>query len=250
MLCRSKYCSSLYYAFGKGQDSVRAATIKGSIYAGGAGGGGVYGGFSSDFFDTVENGIKSTFGGTGGTGYINFATDSRIYALNDKTHSSYTRSEWLETGDQADLVLGNGQAVINYLGKSQSSVTLNLGNDATYNGQNGSVILTGDVGSTIDLSGVTAAARGSKVVGFNVLSGDGKITTKGKQFTFGEKDTVLIPLIYTDIDLVSTQKVGAKEFKNYTYNNNTLLNWDEAGNNNKKTYYVHQSVDGGNRDRL
>lgn len=239
-----------FYAFGKGQDSVRAATIKGSIYAGGAGGGGVYGGFSSDFFDSVENGVKSTFGGTGGTGYINFAADSKIYALNDKNHNSYTRSEWLETGNQLDLVLGNGQAAINYLGKIQSRVTLNLGNDATYNGQKGSVVLTGDAGSTIDLSGVTATARGSKVVGFNVLSGDGKIAAKSKQFTFGERDTVLVPLIYTDIDLVSTQKVGASEFKGYTYNNNVLLNWDEAGNNNKKTYYVHQSVDGGSWKQL
>lgn len=239
-----------FYAFGKGQDSLRAASIKGSLYAGGAGGGGVYGGFSSVFFDTVENGVKSTFGGTGGTGYINFATDSKIYALNDKTHNSYTRSEWLETGNQLDLVLGNGQAAVNYLGKIQSSLTLNLGNDATYNGQKGSVVLTEDAGSTIDLSGVTATARGSRVVGFNVLSGDGKIATKSKQFTFGEKDTVLVPLIYTDIDLVSTQKVGASEFKGYTYNNNVLLNWDEAGNNNKKTYYVHQSVDGGSWKQL
>ncbi len=239
-----------FYAFGKGQDSVRAATIKGSIYAGGAGGGGVYGGFSSDFFDTVEDGVKSTFGGTGGTGYINFATDSKIYALNDKTHNSYTRSEWLETGNQLDLVLGNGQAAINYLGKIQSSVTLNLGNDATYNGQKGSVVLTGDAGSTVDLSGVTPVSKGSKVVGFNVISGDGKIAAKSKKFTFGEEDTVLIPLIYSSIDLVSIQKVGAKEFKNYTYNNNTLLNWDEAGNNNKKTYYVHQSVDGGSWKQL
>lgn len=234
-----------YYAFGKGQDSVRAATIKGSIYAGGAGGGGVYGGFSSDFYGVVENGVKSTYGGTGGTGYINFAADSKIFALNDKDHNSYTRSEWLETGNQADLVLGNGQAAINYLGKIQSSVTLNLGNDASYNGQKGSVVLTGDAGSTIDLSGVTAVASGSKIVGFNVISGDGKIAVKSKKFTFGEEDTVLIPLIYSNIDLVSLQKIGASEFKGYTYNNNVLLNWDEAGNNNKKTYYVHQSVDGG-----
>lgn len=239
-----------YYAFGKGQESLKAATIKGGLYAGGAGGGGVYGGFSSDFYGEVENGVKSTFGGTGGTGYINFSADSRIYALNDKDHNSYTRAEWLETGNQADLVLGNGQAAINYLGKIKSTVTLNLGNDASYNGQKGSVVLTGDVGSTIDLSGVTAAASGSKVVGFNVISGDGKIATKGKVFTFGEKDTVLIPLIYSNIDLVSTQKVGASEFKGYTYNNNVLLNWDEAGNNNKKTYYVHQSVDGGAWNQL
>lgn len=239
-----------YYAFGKGQDSVRAASIKGSLYAGGAGGGGVYGGFSSDFFDTVENGVKSTFGGTGGTGYINFASDSKIYALNDKTHNSYTRSEWLETGNRLDLVLGNGQAAINYLGKIKSSVTLNLGNDAVYNGQKGSVVLTGDAGSTIDLSGVTPVSRGDRVVGFNVISGDGKIAAKSKKFTFGEEDTVLIPLIYSSIDLVSVQKVGASEFKGYTYNNNVLLNWDEAGNNNKKTYYVHQSVDGGGWKQL
>lgn len=234
-----------HYGFGKGQSSLKAAVIKGSPYAGGAGGGGLYGGFSSDFYGLVEKNVKSSFGGTGGTGYINFSPGSRIYALNDKTHSSYTRSEWLTSGNQADLILGNGEAAINYLGNIQSTVTLELGNDAAYRSVKGTVEITGEAGSTIDLSDVTAAAEGNKVIGFNVISGDGKIEAKSMRYTFGEEDTVLIPLIYSEIDLISTKKTGASEFRDYTYNNHTLLNWDEAGNNNKKTYYVHQSVDGG-----
>ena len=243
-----------YYEFGKGQPSLKAAEIKGLPYAGGAGGGGVYGGFSSSFYGIVERDVKSVFGGTGGTGYINFSTGSKIYALNDDLYSSYTKSEWLESGDQDDLLLGNGEAAINYLGKIQSTVTLNLGNDAIYRtpkgAQKGSVEITGEAGSTIDLSGVTAVEDGSKVIGFNVISGDGRIEAKSMHYTFGEEDTVLIPLIYSEIDLISVKKIGASEFKDYTYNNNALLNWDEAGNNNKKTYYVHQSVDGGDWKQL
>ena len=234
-----------HYGFGKGQSSLKAAVIKGDSYAGGAGGGGVYGGFSSDFYGDVEKNIKSSVGGTGGTGYINFSSGSKIYALNDKTHSSYTKAEWMASGNQADLILGNGEAAINYLGKIRSTVTLNLGNDAVYRSGESTVKITGEAGSTIDLSDVTAVEAGNKVIGFNVISGDGKIGAKSMRFTFGEEDTVLIPLIYSEIDLISTKKTGASEFKNYTYNNNALLNWDEAGNNNKKTYYVHQSVDGG-----
>lgn len=239
-----------YFQFGKGQSSLKATVIKGLSYAGGAGGGGVYGGFSSDFYGIVEKNIKSSFGGTGGTGYINFSSGSKIFALNDKTCGSYTRAEWLESGDQSDLILGNGEAAINYLGKIQSTVTLELGDNAVYRSGGGNVEISGEAGSTIDLSDVTAVAEGSKVIGFNVLSGDGKIEPKSTRFTFGEEDTLLIPLIYSSIDLISTKKTGASGFKNYTYNNNALLNWDEAGNNNKKTYYVHQSVDGGDWKQL
>ncbi len=239
-----------HYGFGKGQASLKATVIKGSVYAGGAGGGGVYGGFSSNFYGIVEKDTKSSFGGTGGTGYINFSPGSKIYALNDKRHSSYTRAEWLASGDQTELILGNGEAAINYLGKIQSTVTLNLGNDAVYRSGGGVVEITGETGSTIDLSDVKAAEEGNKVIGFNVISGDGKIEAKSMRYTFGEEDTVLIPLIYSDIDLISTKKTGAPEFMDYTYNNHALLNWDEAGNNNKKTYYVHQSVDGGDWNQL
>lgn len=226
------------YAFGRGENS-RQITNGPSYAAGGAGGGGWFGGRSTTWYHSVAGAA----GGTGGSGHVNVSKSAPLHLTRGRTSGTWAPV----SGGKADrAIFGNGEAAINYVGDIKSTVILSLGSNAKYNGQSGDVKIEGKKGSSIDLAKLVISNSGSTIIGWKVIYGDGKISEKSQTFTFGEEDTNLFPLIYSKIDLSSTvQSSKEPEFKSYTYNDQTLLKWDEAGYNNKKNYKAYQSIDGG-----
>ena len=226
------------YAFGRGENS-RQITNGSSYAAGGAGGGGWFGGRSTTWYHSVAGAA----GGTGGSGHVNVSKSAPLHLTRGRTLGTWAP---VEGGIAKRAILGNGEAAINYVGDIKSTVILSLGSNAKYNGQSGDVKIEGKKGSTIDLSKLVVPNSGNTIIGWKVIYGDGKIPEKSQTFTFGEEDTNLFPLVYSKIDLSSTvQSSKEPEFKSYTYNDQTLLKWDEAGYNNKKNYKAYQSIDGG-----
>lgn len=127
----------------------------------GAGGGGYYGGHACGV---------DTYGGAGGSGYINTSVVTEGYTT--------TR------GNQYD----NGYIIIEYNGKPKSTVTIDAGTNGTIYGER-SVTETGTSGSKIALPKPTTKESYIQFTGYVVESGDGTIASDGITFTYGTKPT-------------------------------------------------------------
>ena len=188
------------YAFGRGQDSLGRYT--------GAGGGGYYGGYSVD-----TSKYEPSVGG-GGSGYYNESFISDLTLSN--TDSG-------KTGVQVEYI------------PQTSQLTIITSGHATYNGQTGDIVLTGDYGDTFDLSKITPN-KGSTITGFQLESGDGSIS--GNKYTFNKKNTVISLKTRSNIGLTTSIYEGVM-----------FLEASSSDNTDKK-YTLYESVDGNNFKEL
>ena len=226
------------YAFGRGEPSI-SFTKDGTSHAGGAGGGGLYGGHSSTYYHSVAG----CAGGSGGTGYLNTDANAAKHLREAMTCDTWAP---IENNYAAPAIYGNGEAVINYNGPIRSDLILALGEYATCDGRSGEVRISGTEGSSIDLSEKVTTADGVRIVGWRVIYGDGRIGEHQQTFYFGEEDTAVYPLIYEDFTLASdTESSGVPAFRDHVYTDSVYLQWEEKGNNNDKYYRAFHAVDDG-----
>ena len=129
----------------------------------GAGGGGYYGGHACSV---------NTYGGAGGSGYINESVVTQGYTT--------TR------GNAYD----DGYIIIEYNGKSKSSVTIDAGTNGTIYGET-KVTKNGTTGDKIALPKPETKESYIRFTGYKIESGDGTIASDGITFTYGTKPTNL-----------------------------------------------------------
>lgn len=129
----------------------------------GAGGGGYYGGHACSV---------NTYGGAGGSGYIN--------------ESIVTQGYTTTRGNAYD----DGYIIIEYNGKSKSSVTIDAGTNGTIYGET-TVTKNGTTGDKIALPKPETKESYIQFTGYQVESGDGTIASDGITFTYGTKPTKL-----------------------------------------------------------
>ena len=231
------------YSFGRGENSLQIRSGN-SYAAGGAGGGGWMGGKSTTYYHD-EAGAG---GGTGGSGYVNVSKSAPLHLTRGRTFCVWAP---VDDGYAERTLFGHGEAAINYVGDITSTVTLSLNGNAVCNGESGEVKIEGRRGTTIDLTELVVPNSGNTILGWKLIYGDGVLEEGTWKYTFGEEDSSLYPVIFSNFDLYSTvQSSGEPEFREYTYNDQALLKWDEAGFNNEKNYKAYQSVDGGEYKEL
>ena len=167
-----------------------------SVSNAGAGGGGYYGGHA---------GTAYWHGGTGGSGYL--------------------RSDAYNTTKQSGTNSGNGSVTIKYLGKIDTTISVDLKDDATYNGES-NFSLTKTFGDILDLSNVTTK-DGYTLKGYiNTITGD-------------KYDPTNIPLNAKNISIKAYYLAPLTMVVNDDGNQKASITLDES-DDYEKYYKIHQ----------
>lgn len=186
------------YAFGQGQSA------SASYDWGGAGGGGWYGGTASSY---------RYYGGGGGSGYV------------DGVYNSITNS---------GTRVGNGKVHIRYAGEVLSSVTLEIGNNSSYNGTSGIVVIEGNYGDTITLNAPTMPAN-YRFNSWKYIDGADNLDHSTNVYTFTGENSVYKAVYEAPLSLdISTKDLATQGY--------IKLQWEQDDEISKK-FVIEESGD-------
>lgn len=187
------------YAFGQGQSA------SASYDWGGAGGGGWYGGTASSY---------RYYGGGGGSGYV------------DGVYNSTTSNQGKR--------VGNGTVKIGYAGEVLSSLTLEIGNNSSYDGVSGTVVIEGQYGDSIVLTPPDMPS-GYKFDSWKYIDGAENLDLSTNVYTFTGENSVYKAIYEAPLTLdISTKDLATQGY--------IKLQWEQDDEISKK-FVIEESAD-------
>ena len=205
------------YEFGQGASS--------DSERGGAGGGGLYGGWNST--GIIDGTSGSIAGGSGGSGYVNPQSYIKIY--NGESTSSTN--------------IGNGKAKISYMGTYNVNVDILLNNNGTFKGESGIKLpLTVPCDTEIDFPNALGI-DGATFTGYTILDGS-TIKIANNKANVGMDNSVVMAnftndIVLSELETSTTSTIDLKWFDKTSgeleyelYRKNDEKDWyqiDESG---------------------